>query len=129
MGILDQSTRPAILSSAKPKIRTGSLLRHRFASSPNQVRRLAWGARQVLAGQRGAQGLAFGGIYLFTLLLYSRAQELFPGLFSVLPIIKITAIATLLFYVASKLNRGELLTVWPIEIRMVLVLVVLSVLL
>jgi O-antigen ligase len=129
MRILKQSMRPAIQSKSEPGVQPGLLLRRRLPSLPKQVQRPVWSARRFLAGRPGAHWLAYAGIYLFTLLLYSRAQELIPSLFGGLPIIKIIAIATCLSYIATKLNRGESLTVWTIEVKMVLVLVVLSVLL
>jgi O-antigen ligase len=76
-------------------------------------------AAPLSAGQTGAHGLAFAGLYTFILLLYLRPQELFPGLFSLLPIVRIVGIGTLIAYFGSKLSRGERLTRWPLELKMV----------
>ncbi len=77
---------------------------------------------------RGAHGLAFAGLFAFTLLLYARPNELFPEAFGTFPIIKIVAIATLLSYVGSKLLHGEPLTLWPIELKMILAITALGIL-
>jgi O-antigen ligase len=79
------------------------------------------------ATSRGSHGLAYGGLYLFTLLLYVRPNELFPGVFGSFPIAKIVAISTLLAYAVSKLSSGERLTDWPLELKMVLSIVLLGV--
>ncbi|HWQ35063.1 MAG TPA: O-antigen ligase family protein [Blastocatellia bacterium] len=73
----------------------------------------------VPSAQAGAHGLAFAGLYAFILLLYLRPQELFPGLFSLLPIVRIVGVGTLIAYFSSKLSRGERITRWPLELRMV----------
>lgn len=75
----------------------------------------------------GKHSMAFAGVYLFTLFLYLRPNELFPEIFGALPIIKFIAIGTLLAYVGSKMSSGEPLTIWPIEVKMIMVLVVLIV--
>ncbi|HEX5733589.1 MAG TPA: O-antigen ligase family protein [Blastocatellia bacterium] len=76
---------------------------------------------------RGAHGFAFAGLFAFTLLLYARPNELFPEAFGTFPIIKIVAIATLLSYASSKLLHGEPLTIWPIEMKMLLAITVLGI--
>jgi O-antigen ligase len=70
-----------------------------------------------LGVQAEAHPLAFGGLFLFTLLLYVRPNDLFPDLFGELAILKFIAIGTLIVYIAGKLGAGELLTIWPIEMR------------
>lgn len=77
---------------------------------------------------RGAHGFAFAGLFAFTLLLYARPNELFPEVFGTFPLIKIVAIATLLSYAGSKLMHGEPLTVWPIEMKMLLIITALGIL-
>lgn len=64
--------------------------------------------------------LAFAGLFLFTFLLYARPQEMFPQVFGDFPLVKIVAIATLLVYFVAKLTTGERLTIWPLELPMVL---------
>src|SRR5262245_46014281 len=63
--------------------------------------------------------LAFGGLLLFTFLLYARPNEAFPEVFGEFPIAKIVAIAALLAYFISKLLAAERLTIWPIEFKMI----------
>ncbi len=76
---------------------------------------------------RGAHRAAFAGLFAFTLLLYARPNELFPEVFGTFPIIKIVAIATLLSYAGSKLLHGEPLTIWPIEMKMLLAITALGI--
>jgi putative inorganic carbon (hco3(-)) transporter len=68
--------------------------------------------------ESGAHGLSYAGLFLFTLLLYARPNDSFPEVFGTFPIVKIIAIITLVTYVTSKLTRGEPLSVWPIELKM-----------
>src|SRR5262249_54866771 len=70
--------------------------------------------------------LAFAGLFLFTLLLYLRPQEMFPGTLGSIPLVKIVACATLFAYFIGKLSAGERLTVWPLELWMVLAIVLLG---
>jgi putative inorganic carbon (hco3(-)) transporter len=67
---------------------------------------------------RGAHGLSYAGLFLFTLLLYVRPNDTFPEVFGTFPLVKIIAILTLLIYLVSKLTRGEPVSVWPIELKM-----------
>jgi putative inorganic carbon (HCO3(-)) transporter len=76
----------------------------------------------------GTHGLAFAGLFAFTLLLYARPNELFPDAFGTFPIVRIVAITTLLSYVGSKLLHGEPLTIWPIELKMILAITALGIL-
>ena len=92
-----------------------------------------WGiSRQEPPGPNAAIGfgnsLAFAGLYLFTFLLYARPNELWPGIFGAFPIIKIVAVVTALTYGASMLNAGRPITIWPLEVRMLLLMVILAVL-
>ncbi|MFN0111084.1 MAG: O-antigen ligase family protein [Blastocatellia bacterium] len=77
----------------------------------------------------GKYGFAFGAMYLFSLLLYLRPNELFPEVFGTLPIIKVVAILSLVTYAIGKLSNGESLTILPIEVKMILALVTLCILL
>jgi putative inorganic carbon (HCO3(-)) transporter len=79
-------------------------------------------------GRNDSHRLAFAGLFAFTLLLYIRPNDLFPGALAWLPLAKLVAIGTLLAYTASKLSAGERFTVLPIELKMVLVMVGLAVL-
>lgn len=70
---------------------------------------------------------AFAGLFVFTLLLYARPQELFPQLFGELPLVKIVAIGTLIAYAVGKLRAGERFTIWPLEMIMLAVIVLLGI--
>src|SRR5215216_3012988 len=75
----------------------------------------------------GSHRLAFAGLFLFTLILYLRPNDLFFGLLGAFPVAKIVAIFTLLVYLGSKLSHGERLSIWPIEMKMLAVIVMLGV--
>lgn len=88
---------------------------------------LAHAARRVETENRvGSHRLAFAGLFLFTLILYLRPNDLFPGLLGAFPVAKIVAISTLLVYAGSKLSQGERLTIWPLEMKMLTVIVMLG---
>lgn len=87
------------------------------------------GAAIPAARKPGAHALAFVGVYVFTLLLYLRPNELLPGIFGALPIVKTVAGLAALAYVGSKLSSGEPLTIWPLELKMVMLIATLGVLL
>lgn len=75
--------------------------------------------------QKNSSRLAFSCLYLFTLMLYIRPNDILPiGTF---PLVKIVAIVMLLAYVGSKMSLGEPLTIWPLEMKMLLVIVVLGI--
>src|SRR6266581_3611279 len=76
----------------------------------------------------GNDRLAFAGVYLFTLLLHVRPNELFPGLIGSFPLIKIVAILTALIYFASRLNENRKLMSYPLEMKMVGLIAVLAIL-
>src|SRR5215510_9882235 len=100
------------------------------AASPSAVAKPA--ARFMKVSRKSSSGkhrLAFAGIYLFTLLMYSRPHEIMPGLFGLLPLPKIIAICSILIYVASKIHAGEKLIIWTTELKMVTLLWTLGLLL
>jgi O-antigen ligase len=74
-----------------------------------------------------SHSVAFAGLFLFTLLLYARPQELFPQLFGELPLVKIIAIVTLIAYTGGKLRAGESFTIWPLEMKMLALILVLGI--
>ncbi len=74
----------------------------------------------------GADRLAFAGLFLFTLLLYARPNEMLPGLLGDFPLVKIVAILTLATYGASRLFSSERLVVWPFEMKMLALIVLLG---
>src|ERR1700693_4541563 len=69
--------------------------------------------------------VAFAGLFVFTLLLYARPQELFPDLFGELPLVKVIAIGTLIAYAGGKLRAGERFTIWPLEMMMLALIMLL----
>lgn len=71
--------------------------------------------------------LAFAGLFVFTMLLYLRPQEMFPELFGSLPLVRVVAISTLLAYFGAKLTAGERLTVWTLELKLILFIALLGV--
>lgn len=79
--------------------------------------------------ERGSHAVAFAGLFLFTLLLYVRPGEMLPELVGSFPIVKIVAIGTLLAFAASKLTRGERITIWPVELVMVVAIALLGIVL
>lgn len=70
---------------------------------------------------------AFAGVFLFVLLTYARPNDLFPILGS-FPLTEIVGITTIAAYFAAKIARGERLTIWPVELKMLIAIVALSVL-
>jgi putative inorganic carbon (HCO3(-)) transporter len=76
---------------------------------------------------RGSHRLAFAGLFVFTLLLYLRPNEMFPEVFGEFPLAKIVALVSLLVYFGGKLMAGESLSVFPLELRMLGVILLLGV--
>src|SRR5438105_3099258 len=76
---------------------------------------------------RGSHRLAFAGLFIFTLLLYMRPNDLFPEVLGDFPLAKIVALITLLGYFGAKLLAGERLSVFPLELRMLGIIVLLGV--
>jgi putative inorganic carbon (HCO3(-)) transporter len=79
--------------------------------------------------EAGSHPLAFAGLFLFTLLLYVRPNELLPDVFGDFSIMKIVAILTLIVYIGGKLGRGEALSIWPLEMSMLSVIILLGIIL
>jgi probable O-glycosylation ligase (exosortase A-associated) len=71
---------------------------------------------------RNKHKIAFAGLYLFTVMMYVRPQEVMPGLFGAMPVVKVIAIATLIAYAISKLAAGEPLTIKPVELKMIVLI-------
>jgi O-antigen ligase len=70
---------------------------------------------------------AFGSLYLFTLLLYVRPNDLIPAM-GEFPLAKIVAIIAPLAYIYARHRLGKPIINWTIETKMVIVLLVLAVL-
>jgi putative inorganic carbon (hco3(-)) transporter len=77
--------------------------------------------------KRGSSRIAFGGLFLFTMMLYIRPNDLVPGAFEVFQIVKIVAIFTILAYLGSQMSRGKSLTIWPLEMKMLAIIVLLAI--
>ncbi len=69
----------------------------------------------------------FIGLWLFTLLLYARPNDLFPQLVGNFPLVKLVAIGAILTYFGARLARGEPLTIWPFELKMLFLILGLAV--
>lgn len=95
------------------------------SNANNAQRPLLWQSGQARRGLK--LQWAFVGLYLFTLLLYTRPNEWMPGLGS-FPLVKIITVIAPLSYLAAKIARGEQLTIWPVELKMLLVILALAIL-
>jgi O-antigen ligase len=82
--------------------------------------------RSSVAYTGGTHRVAFAGLFLFTLLLYVRPNEMFPEVFGTFPMSKIVAATAVFAYLASKLARGEVLTIKPFELKMLAVIALLG---
>jgi len=93
------------------------------------------GARRLRSGlmaapinkSRGAHRIAFAGLFLFTLLLYVRPNEMFPEVLGTFPLSRIVAVVAVLAYLASQLGSGEPLTILPTELKLLGVITLLGV--
>lgn len=79
------------------------------------------------AAKSGSSGVAFGGLFLFTMMLYIRPNDLVPGAFETFQIVKIVAIFTILAYIGSQMSRGKPITIWPLEMKMLAVILLLAI--
>jgi putative inorganic carbon (hco3(-)) transporter len=71
--------------------------------------------------------LAFLATFLFSLLLYLRPHEVYPGIFGAIPLAKIVSLVAIGGYFLSKLREGDAISIWPIELKMILLLFFLAV--
>jgi O-antigen ligase len=78
-------------------------------------------------GSGAAYGLAFGSLWLFTLLLYMRPNDLFPAIGS-FPIVKIVALIAPIAYIFEQSRLGKPLINWMLEVKMVFLLISLAIL-
>jgi O-antigen ligase len=69
---------------------------------------------------------AFGLLYLFTLLLYARPNDLIPAM-GAFPLAKIVAIIAPLAYIYAQYRLGKPVIKWTIEVKMVIVMLLLAV--
>src|SRR5262245_21736193 len=110
-------------ASARIAQMPGVLFRRRAANKSLAIARAA--SRPIEVSRTMSSGkhwLAFAGICLFTLLMYSRPHEIMPEVFGRLPLPKIVAISSILIYVVSKFCAGEALIVWTLELKMMTLL-------
>src|ERR1044071_4407668 len=84
-------------------------------------------SRNVAAVAAEPHKLAFVGLLVFTLLLYARPQEIFTQSLGELPIVKFVAIGTLLAYMVGKMSAHERFTIWPLEMKMLALIVALGI--
>src|SRR5499426_4131557 len=116
-----------VLSSQR---RPGALFNRR-AKSPNAVEQgdeIGLPLTSGAGATRVKHWLAFAGVYLFTLMLYARPNDLVPAL-GAFPLVKIVSISVLLIYIGSKISAGERPSVWTLEMTMLVVIAALGLLL
>jgi O-antigen ligase len=97
------------LKSAGSNNNPGALIRRREPLKPHPVREDAETQQikpQKVVTKRGQHMFAYGGVFLFTFLLYLRPNELFPML-GTLPIVKTVTFFVVVIYIVSKLGAGE----------------------
>jgi putative inorganic carbon (hco3(-)) transporter len=99
----------------------GLLMRQEDASRVGVLRQ---GAGDVLTEKHQ---LAFLATVLFSILLYLRPHEVYPGIFGVLPLAKLAAVVAMGAYFLSKMKHSEPISIWPIEFKMILFLFFLAV--
>jgi O-antigen ligase len=136
---LNDQTRPGALFNRRATLsrdvpgsqrRSGALF-NRQAKSPNAARQGGESGLPLTSGAgatRGKHWMAFAGVYLFTLMLYARPNDLLPAL-GAFPLVKIVAVGVLLIYIGSKISAGERLSVWTLEMTMLMVIAALGLLL
>jgi len=85
------------------------------------------GPAAMLLEERGdPYRFAFGLLYLFTLLLYARPNDLIPAM-GTFPLAKIVAGAAPLAYIHAQYRLGKPIIKWTIEVKMVIVMLLLAV--
>src|SRR5262245_319097 len=103
---------------AKKGVRAGGCIWPKKLSGPSAMR-LEEGADPYR--------FAFGFLYLFTLLLYARPNDLFPAM-GTFPLVKIVAIIAPLAYAYAQYRLGRPVIKWTVEVKMVIVMLLLAVL-
>ncbi len=79
----------------------------------------------INGAQKNSNRLAFACLYLFTMMLYIRPNDILPiGAF---PLVKIVAILMLIAYIGAKISLGEPMTIWPLEMKMLALIVLLGI--
>ncbi len=72
---------------------------------------------------------AFGGLFIFTLLLFVRPNDLLPGVFGAFPFAKIVALFSISIYVFTRLARAQTISILPKELQMIGLMIFLALLL
>ncbi|MGE0126881.1 MAG: O-antigen ligase family protein [Blastocatellales bacterium] len=137
MNQFDSSNPPpgALIRWQRPPLARGKLFLsdaggQRRANDPRSTNRLNRPNRLDAERQtdsRDPYRLAFSLLYLFTLLLYIRPNDLLPGLGS-FPLAKIVAILAPLAYIHARYSLGKPIINWTIEIQMVCTMLCLAIL-
>ncbi len=103
----------------------------RRAGDPGRTGRLKWmeAGRETdkLDDARDPYDVAFRFLYLFTLLLYIRPDDLFPALGSH-PVAKIAATVAFISYACARYRLGKPIINWTIEVQMVCMMLCLAIL-
>jgi putative inorganic carbon (HCO3(-)) transporter len=118
-GVLFQEREPGVTIEPRP------LQSNTSAQSVNTT--TATTEASAAVAKSGSSRVAFVGLFIFTMMLYVRPNDLVPGAFETFQIVKIVAIFTILAYVGSQMSRGTGLTVWPIEMKMLAVILLLAI--
>lgn len=118
-GLLFQGREASAAADLRPATQN-----HDSPATPSNVATAQAGEQAV---RRGSSRVAFGGLFLFTMMLYIRPNDLVPGAFEVFQIVKIVAIFTILAYIGSQMSRGNRLTIWPLEMKMLAVILLLAI--
>ena len=114
------------MSSSSTAIFVQAMLPPKHSARAEANQQPAGGWRTKVFAQTARHKAAYALLYAFILLLYVRPQELFPELFDLLKLVKVTGILMLVVYAWSKFSSGEKLTIWPLEIRMALTIYLLG---
>jgi putative inorganic carbon (hco3(-)) transporter len=116
-GVLFEGRKAGAATEARP-----ALQNDRAATPANNAASQA----DAQAAKAGSSRIAFGGLFLFTMMLYVRPNDLVPGAFETFQIVKIVAIFTILAYLGSQMSRGKGLTIWPLEMKLLAFIVLLA---
>ncbi|MFN0085095.1 MAG: O-antigen ligase family protein [Blastocatellia bacterium] len=76
----------------------------------------------LLTESRGKYPVAYAGIFVIMLLIFIRPQEVMPGVFGVVPLLKIVAAGTIVSYILAKHSAGQKLLSWSLELKMMIVM-------
>src|SRR5215475_1654483 len=102
----------------KKGVRAGG---YAWAGKPGVSRAARWEEEDA------AYRFAFSLLYLFTLLVYARPNDLIPAM-GTFPLAKIVAIIAPLAYIYARYRLGKPIINWTIEVKMVIVMLLLAVL-